>query len=560
MHGRAVPAAVVLSGVGARSRYDRWLSRAAWLVVGLSFLQILLFGYGRDQGIYGVVADGLLQGEMPYRDRWDFKPPGIYFVFALAQVLFGKAMSSIRIVEIVGLGAMVLAFGAMSRELVGERRVGWVGGALAVLIYAELEFWHTAQPESFGGMLTVFALALAVRSRRRMRETPDRLPMGDFVTIGVLFGLAFLLKPPLGGGAVVVAAYLGTAAFEQTRSVRRLITSVGVMGISSVLPILVTGGWFWLEGAWDALYWTLFEFTAGYTTLGWRSDPLSAFYYGLQEAFVGFSAIVPAGVFAAIAMRPMHGREREGVLLVLGVLSLHLAGIAMQAKFFQYHYAASLPLVAWIAGIGIYKSWRRAVAWGGPGVLAFAAAMLVLGAMRTAVRSNPGTFWSRSAARLRFVATREPSRETLDAELYYVADYDLDADRRVAREVRAMTEPGDAIFVWGFEPVIYFLAGRKPASRYIYDVPQRTTWGRERARRELMEDLGRRPPRVLVVEYGDRMAHVTGDSLDSAEALRRFSALRHFVASDYERFLTVEHFDLYERVDGRHGGRRLRAP
>ena len=35
---------------------DVWLSRVAWAVIVLSLLQILLFGVGRDQGIYAVVA------------------------------------------------------------------------------------------------------------------------------------------------------------------------------------------------------------------------------------------------------------------------------------------------------------------------------------------------------------------------------------------------------------------------------------------------------------------------------------------------------------------------
>src|SRR6516225_2222383 len=53
------------------------LTSAVWLLC-----QLMAFDYGRDQGIYSVVAHGLLQGEAPYRDVWDFKPPGIFLVFA----------------------------------------------------------------------------------------------------------------------------------------------------------------------------------------------------------------------------------------------------------------------------------------------------------------------------------------------------------------------------------------------------------------------------------------------------------------------------------------------
>ena len=39
---------------------DSWLRAAAWLVITLSALQILLFSFGRDQGIYAMVATGIL--------------------------------------------------------------------------------------------------------------------------------------------------------------------------------------------------------------------------------------------------------------------------------------------------------------------------------------------------------------------------------------------------------------------------------------------------------------------------------------------------------------------
>src|SRR5687768_6854726 len=82
---------------------DRWLARGAWLVVALSALQILLFGFGRDQGIYATVGRGVVEGLMPYRDLWDFKPPGIFLVYAVAELLFGASMASVRVLEVAGL-------------------------------------------------------------------------------------------------------------------------------------------------------------------------------------------------------------------------------------------------------------------------------------------------------------------------------------------------------------------------------------------------------------------------------------------------------------------------
>jgi len=523
---------------------DAWLRGAAFVVVGFAALQILLFSFGRDQGIYALVGEGMLHGKLPYRDLWDFKPPGIFFVYALAQGIFGKTMLAPRLVEVLGLVVLVACAGKLSQTFFGSKTPGYLGGAIAALIHAELEFWHTGQPETFGGVLTFVALVLTAaegnRSRRLVRS----------VLVGVMFGCAALLKPPLGGGALVCAAYLARREQLSTEKLGlRLLPVLGV-GAGAVLPIALVAAWFALRGGMGALYWTMHDFTPGYTALGWEGQHApEMFYYALQEAFFKFSALGTAGVVAAIAISPMHQREREGLFLVLGVIALHVTGIAMQGKFFPYHYAATLPLVAFIAGLGCYKLFRRCLAGGPGGVLAFALFMGACVAMRLAVNDLPQDFWDRSALRMKYLLRLTPyaGREALDVELAAVADVSLAADRAVARELRARTRPDAPVFVWGFEPVIYWLAARPPATRFIYNVPQRTPWQRERARAELMEDLRRHPPEAIVVQRNDVFPMVTGDTLDSRRSLAGFPALAKLIDDGYELNGTVEDFALFLR-------------
>jgi hypothetical protein len=530
---------------GARPA-DRFLAGAAWGVVVLCSLQILLFGFGRDQGIYAVVGDAVLSGQMPYRDAWDFKPPGIFLVYAGAEALFGKSMASVRIVEVAGLVGMVCAFRQLGRRLFGSALAGLLGGALALLIHAELEFWHTAQPEAFGGMLTAFALVVITgpgadpRSSRRRR-------LVAWASVGVLFGAAFLMKPPLGGGAPICALYL---AWEEYRHTRRTLAALGpvlVVGGASVAPIVLCASWFVARGAWPALRWTLFEFTPGYTALGWHGTAQGLFLYGLTEVLTAFSYVVPFGLACAVLLPALFERERGAVLLVAGVVLVHVAGIALQAKFFGYHYSATLPLLALVAGLGLAKTWRYAARLPLAGHVIWFVVVGVLVWSRTATRHVPGTFWERSLDRLEFLVLRTPSREELDAKLYIAADFNLDNDRRAARAVSDLTSRDDSIFVWGFEPYVYWATGRRRASRYLYSVPQRTAWERDVARAGLLADLARDPPRVIVVQHNDTFHFVTGDDLDSQRALGTFPELAEILARDYGLAKTVDDLDLYLR-------------
>jgi hypothetical protein len=93
------PAAEVVPRLDVRDP-DLWLRGIAWTVIIGSCLLILTFAFGRDQGIYALVGEGILQGKVPYKDLWDFKPPGVFFVYALAQGVFGKNMMAPRLVEV----------------------------------------------------------------------------------------------------------------------------------------------------------------------------------------------------------------------------------------------------------------------------------------------------------------------------------------------------------------------------------------------------------------------------------------------------------------------------
>jgi uncharacterized membrane protein YhaH (DUF805 family) len=525
---------------------DFWLAVLAWLTIAFGCQQILLFSFGRDQSIYAVIGDGILHGRMPYRDLWDFKPPGIYLVYALAEQLFGRNMLAPRLLEVAGLLGLVMAFRSLSQTFFGIRRPGLLGAALAVLIHAQLEFWHTGQPEAFGGFLTAYALVVTVR------DNPRKRAWIAWAGMGLLFGFAFLLKPPLGGGAVVCAAYLARREYARGERWRDAVRPVLVAGAASLVPIALCALWFRARGAWPALDWTFFHFTPGYTRLGWTGQTApEMFYDALEEAFFHFSALAAFGVIAAIVIRPMHTREREGVFLLLGVISVQLAGVAMQGKFFQYHYSATLPLIAFIGGLGLYKLWRRCLPGGPGGALAFASFVVVAVSMRTAVNDVPGGFWWRSAQRMEYLVGATPyrSRLMLDRELYRVADFNLDADRRVAAEIQLRTAPGARVFVWGFDPAIYWFSRRAPASRFIYDVPQRVTWQRGLARSWLMHDLEAHAPAMIVVQRNDVFPYVTGHDFDSARALVTFPELDTFLIDRYHRVARVAQFVLYEAND-----------
>jgi hypothetical protein len=515
--------------------------------VGVLFLLfILTYGYGRDQGIYAVVSRTILDGGMPYRDAFDFKPPGIFLVYTLSRALFGAAQWGIRVVEVAGLAGMAAAMAALADRWWGDRRIGLLAAALAIMVHAQLDFWHTAQPESFGGMLTVFGLLAATPANGA--PGPARL-----VAAGALFGAAGLLKPPLAGGGAVLAVALiashgGPPRFAaRIRSVRTLAAALrpaGLIALGGALPLAACGLWFAARGALDELYRVLFVFTPHYTALGWReATVLGQAWYGFTEWLMRYSGPLALGLGCLVALHPAP-RERWSVALLAGIVAIHLVGVTMQAKFFPYHYGATWPVTAMLAALGLWKAWDRCARRGPVAASLLGAALLVAAFARSATKDVEDSYLDRCADRVALFAAGARDQEALDA-LASVADVNAAANRAVAVFLRERVPPGEPVFVWGFEPVIYDLADRPAATRYLYNVPQRVAWAREEARAELMRDLSQRPPRAIVVERRDVFPMVTGEAIDSRDALDGFAELADLIAERYEPAESIEDFEIF---------------
>ncbi len=528
---------------------DAVLIGVAALVTAFCLLQIALFDYGRDQGIYAMVGRVVTEGGMPYRDAWDFKPPGIFVVYALARAIFGASQRGIRLLEVASLLAMVGAMARLARDEWGDARIGVVGGAIAVLVHAQLDFWHTAQPESFGGVATIFALLLGLRTPKA-GAAPSRADLARWAGAGALLGFAGLLKPPRAGGALPLALVpLSRATRAAAPGDSPLLRAaawrpVAAIAAGGAAPIVLVVLWFAARGALGDLRQVLFVFTPHYTALSWVGESVMGMvWWGFTEWLQQYCSIATVGFLLLLALQPSR-RARPGVLVVAGVIAIHLLGVILQGKFFPYHYGATWPVTALLAGYGYVRLFDACVRRGPAVAVVFGIGVVAVSFGRTATKDTPDSFLDRCRKRLELATARRGDLAGWD-KLASVADVDAGQNRAVAAFVQGSVPPGRPIFVWGFEPVIYDLAGRRPSTRFLYDVPQRVAWAKAGLRDVMMRDLEASPPAAIVVEHRDVFPMVTGSTLDSADTLPDFPALATLIASRYRLARSIDDFDVY---------------
>jgi hypothetical protein len=148
------------------------------------------------------------------------------------------------------------------------------------------------------------------------------------------------------------------------------------------------------------------------------------------------------------------------------------------------------------------------------------------------------------------VLTRQYTLEKVwERPAFHKSGYSVAADLQVASYLRANSQPSDEVFVWGFDPTVYFVSHRTCASRFIYNMTLYGDWSWPEQRQEMTDDLTHNRPLFILILKNDAMPWVTGSKDDSATAFEKFSGFKQMVAANYVLTTEIQNFAIYRRDD-----------
>ena len=224
----------------------------AWAIV-LGFLFVLAIDsftatFGVDQSVFVYVAKGILQGEVPYLDRWDHKGPLLYLI-NLIGLIIDENWGMWVIQGLFLLGSVWLSFSTLKKVF------GTLPALFALAVFLTL-FRKFTPPgnfaEQFGLLFQFLALYLFIRSEEQCRSdhTQIRFPLLH-ICIGALGAASFLLKPNLVALWIALGIYW---VIMRGTSLHRLIWAVAGGGTVLILVAAFFKSLGALGALWDAVF------------------------------------------------------------------------------------------------------------------------------------------------------------------------------------------------------------------------------------------------------------------------------------------------------------------
>ncbi|MBN1475965.1 hypothetical protein JXA47_04355 [Candidatus Sumerlaeota bacterium] len=523
----------------------------AWVILASLWWPTIDHPLGRDQGLFAAVADALLDGGVLYRDAFDLKPPLIYWLYETTLVLWHSAWA-IRLMDLVLLG-LTLGFALA----LFPRRRQWTLAPLLALTFGLSQFslashWDMAVPDQYLALPVLVGLWL-----RKQHPLSPRMR----ILCGLLAGVAFWLK--LTGGIYLIFFLLldGRDAWRRgSRSLGRLPLWWGQTILGFLIAVVAVLAHFALHGALRDLWEAAFVYPVHYA--GYQAEQSGDLWiagYNVTHAWRGISIFArhfPLLVWPPLAFGVLCLIRRRWIAPTIWLaLALALLSIAVQRKFFLNHFGAVSIWLALLtallfetlgrlARVGCRRRHRlpsAVIAW--PVGLILILSLAVFSSVFPERLRDLRAWWELDRTDPASMAQWERRFGT-----YNLGDYSHRANMLVADYIADITEPGDRIFIWGFEPAVYFHADRRSPSRFLIsaplvDPPPGTSW-----REEFMADLEANPPAVICTLSQDDQWYLHGVHGDSTQTLiESFPEFAQWIMANFTPDVQIEHFAVWRR-------------
>jgi hypothetical protein len=432
----------------ARKPVDYYFWGMALIILAVSLIRIRLAGIPleRDEGEYAYMGRLILDGIAPYKEAYNMKLPGTYFMYALVMGLFGKTYTGIHV------GLLLVNAATMAFLFLGLRRLF----TPAIAFFAASVYGIMALSPSFLGFaahathFVSFFVSIALFFLAKYNG--ERRPYQAFLT-GLLFGLAFLMKQQavfflvFGGLAIILLQVLDKPVNYLRMAKAVLLYSAGVL-----LPYALTVLILLMAGSFDKFWFWTVTYASKYASGLSFKDGRSVFAISFKPMWEDFPAFWLLG-FAGFILVFFTNLSLKQKLIAFGFGVFAFLTVCPGFYFRQHYFISFLPAVGLSAAISLHflATWLSKILRMRSLNFLFPAVLVLLFIVAL---SNKKEYYFQA----------EPEEI---AKMYYGSNPFVES-KEIARYIKDNSSPTDKIAVVGSEPQIYLYSDRRAATGYLY--------------------------------------------------------------------------------------------
>jgi len=442
-----------------------------------AFLRLPYFQYNFifiDEAWWANGANVLHQGGRLYVDIGLDKNPPIFWFCAFLFKVFGVSMNAIHA------GALLLVcLTSILLFVLGTRFFSASVGAAAALIYAVASTTYYI-PRIIGlnteTLMIVFSTAAVLSYLTGVLEGR----WSSFFIAGLFASCAFLTKPVAITETALLALYVILAGVGRITSRLR---SLAFLLAGFVLGLGVFLTYLWRDGILSA--WWEQAMLYGFRYVGRIGADI--FFLKSLRASAGFGLIFAWLVILIWMSRRMRTENARVYTFAAYWLLSAFIGVAIGRRYYANYFIQVMPPLSLLGGIGLVHLWRTRHQAGAPlARRACLAAFLI------------SFVWFHSRTFANWCALAFPQVHQLQIWDMWDADQ---RNMRVAERLKWGTSADDAIFIWGSNAQLYFLAERPMATIWMdFDVADDYPPGAAEPsmQAQTVEILSRNRPRYIV--------------------------------------------------------------
>ncbi|WP_336361353.1 ArnT family glycosyltransferase [Haladaptatus sp. ZSTT2] len=411
----------------------------------------------RDTGAFLTIANGILQGSLPYANLVDHKPPGIYYTIAAALAIEKSIYPARLLLYLTNAATAVLIV------LVGRRLSSLHAGLLAGSLYlacltAYQGLWIlTEQFVALWSMATLLTATYADRGQSRI-----------YFIIGLTAGIACAYKQT---ALLTVIGVLGYFVLCQEK--RRNLAYI-LLGIS--VPGLLIAIFFLAQDAFDdLLFWTVVvnksysgnSLQTAFEIIHLQINPVSLVWIGA----VG-------GLLVSYWKRDGFGRSITGILFVLSLLPLLL-------RQYGHYFIQPLPFAVLLTALFLDD---------------------IAHFLNQVTSYKVATPWTRTCVILIFLILFTPTLIGVTNAHHQATGFSLDDQQAIASDINRLSHGSENLLVVTAEPQYYFLSGRQPLGENVYYLP--INRNNSFTSGSVIQELETEQPPVVVLRGCDRSPRI----------------------------------------------------